>query len=100
MKKICTVLSLALLVPMLSACGPAPEEVCDHVMTVMKKELGEALPMTDEDTKKFKEECVKEMNSEKEKQGAMEFKKQASCVMDANTFAEMEKCEPKKEEKK
>jgi hypothetical protein len=99
MKKIRTVLALAVLVPMLSACGPAPEDVCEHVMGIMKKELGEALPMSDEDTKKFKEECVKEMNSEKEKMGAMEFKKQASCVMDATNFAEMEKCD-KKEEKK
>jgi hypothetical protein len=99
MKKFRTVLALAVLAPMLAACGPAPEDVCEHVMGIMKKELGEALPMSDDDVKKFKEECVKEMNSEKEKMGAMEFKKQASCVMDASSLADMEKCD-KKEEKK
>jgi hypothetical protein len=99
MKKIRTVLALAVLVPMLSACGPSPEDVCEHVMGIMKKELGEALPMSDEDTKKFKEECVKEATAEKEKMGAMEYKKQADCIMDAGSFADMEKCE-KKEEKK
>ena len=48
MKKIRTVLALAVLVPMLSACGPAPEDVCEHMMGIMKKELGEALPMSDD----------------------------------------------------
>ncbi len=99
MKKIRTVLALAVLVPMLSACGPAPEDVCEHMMGIMKKELGEALPMSDDDLKKAKEECVKSATAEKEKMGAMEYKKQASYIMDANSFADMEKCE-KKEEKK
>ncbi|MFV8755590.1 hypothetical protein ACNOYE_33995 [Nannocystaceae bacterium ST9] len=100
MKKFSTVLALAVLVPMLSACAPSPEDMCEHVFGIMKKELGDALPMSDDDAKKFKEECVKEATKEKEKIGAMEYKKQATCVMEATKLEELDKCDKKEEEKK
>ena len=100
MKKFTTVLALALLAPMLSACAPSPEDMCEHVFGIMKKELGDAFTMSDEDLKKAKEECVKEAGKEKEKIGAMEYKKQAKCVMEATKLEELDKCDKQDEEKK
>ncbi len=99
MQKLSTAVALALFVPTLTACAPSPEKVCDHMFDLMKKELGEALPMSDDDAKKFKEECVKEATKEKEKIGAIEYKKQATCVMEATKLADLDKCD-KEEEKK
>lgn len=76
--------------------GPTSAQVCTHVMGIMKRELGEALPMSDDDVEKFHEECMKEMNSEHAKMGDAEFAKQAGCVMGARTLADMEKCDKKK----
>lgn len=98
MKKFTTVLALALLAPMLSACAPSPEDMCEHVFGIMKKELGDAFTMSDEDLKKAKEECVKEAGKEKEKIGAMEYKKQAKCVMEATKLEELDKCDKKHED--
>lgn len=100
MKKFSTILAVALLAPMLTACAPSPEDMCEHVFGIMKKELGDSFPMSDEDVKKGKEECVKEATKEKEKIGAMEYKKQAKCVMAATKLEELDKCETKDEEKK
>lgn len=100
MKKFSTILAVALLAPMLTACAPSPEDMCEHVFGIMKKELGESFPMSDEDVKKGKEECVKEATKEKEKIGAMEYKKQAKCVMAATKLEELDKCDKKDEEAK
>lgn len=99
MKKLHTFLALAAFAPMLAACAPSGEDLCNHVIEVMQKELGDAATPSDEDKKKFTEECVKEMEKEKEKIGAAEFKTQAKCIMAAEKMEDMAKCE-KKEEKK
>lgn len=93
MKKIRTVLALAVLVPMLSACGPSPEDVCEHVMGVMKKELGEALTMTEQDMQEFRNDCVENFNAEQAKMGSEEFAKRATCVIGAKNFHALEKCD-------
>lgn len=100
MKKLHMFLALAVFAPMLAACAPSGEDLCNHVIEVMKKEMGDAAAKaSEEETKKFTEECVKEMEKEKEKIGAAEFKKQAKCIMAAEKMEDMAKCE-KKEEKK
>jgi hypothetical protein len=100
MKKLHKFLALAALAPMLAACAPSNEDVCGHVMDVMKKEMGDAATQpSDEDTKKFMESCAKEMEKEKEKIGAAEFKKQAKCVMAAQKMEDMAKCDAKDEKK-
>jgi hypothetical protein len=99
MKKLHKFLALAAFVPFLAACAPSNEDLCGHIMEVMKKEMGDAATQpSEEETKKFTESCVKEMDKEKEKIGAAEFKKQAKCVMAAEKMEDMAKCEP--EEKK
>lgn len=99
MKKLHKFLALAALAPMLAACAPSNEDVCGHVMDIMKKEMGDAATQpSEEDTKKFMEKCVKDFEKEKEKMGAAEHKKYAKCVMAAEKMEDMMKCEP--EEKK
>jgi hypothetical protein len=94
MKKLPTLLALAVLAPMLAACAPAPEEVCQHVVDLMKKELGEQVDaMPEEEITKIKDNCVKEAEKEKEMKGAMEYNKQAKCVMAAASLADLAKCE-------
>jgi hypothetical protein len=97
MKKLHKFLAIAALTPMLAACAPSNEDVCQHVMDIMKKEMGDAAGETsEEDTKKFMEKCVKDLDKEKEKIGAAEYKKQAKCVMAAEKMEDMMKCEPEK----
>lgn len=99
MKKFRTLVALAALTPMLAACAPSPDDLCQHVIDMMKKEMGEmfdALP--EEERNKMKEECVKEAEKEKEMKGAVEYNKQAKCIMKATKLEELEKCEG--EEKK
>ncbi len=93
MNKFRSLLALVALAPMLAACAPAPEDVCQHVVDLMKKELGDQVDMSDDDIKEIKDTCVKEAEKEKEMQGAIEYKKQAKCVMAASSFEELEKCE-------
>lgn len=94
MKKFRTLLALAALAPMLAACAPAPEDVCQHVVDLMKKELGEQVDaMPEEEITKIKDNCVKEAEKEKEMKGAIEYKKQAKCVMAAGSLDDLKKCE-------
>ncbi|MCA9692257.1 MAG: hypothetical protein KC636_21845 [Myxococcales bacterium] len=99
MKKFRTLLALAVLAPMLAGCAPAPEDVCQHVVDLMKKQLGDqADAMPEEEITKIKDNCVKEAEKEKEMKGSIEYNKQAKCVMAAETLDDLSKCE--EEEKK
>ncbi|NVB43195.1 hypothetical protein G6O69_35555 [Pseudenhygromyxa sp. WMMC2535] len=101
MKKFRTLLALAALAPMLAACAPAPEKVCGHVIELMKKEFGEqAGEISEEDTKKMLENCVKDAEKEKEMKGSIEYNKQAKCVMAADSLEALGKCEEKEGDKK
>lgn len=102
MKKLSTLLALAIFTPMLTACAPAPDKVCQHVIDLMKQELGEQVDaMSEEEITKIKDTCVKEAEKEKEMKGAMEYNKQAKCVMAASSLADLAKCEEtEKEDKK
>jgi len=100
MKKLSPFLALAALVPMLAACAPKPDEVCDHVIDLLKKELGDkAGEMTEDDLKGIKETCVKDAEKEKELKGALEYNKQAKCVMAASSRADLDKCDGEDEKK-
>lgn len=91
-------LALAALTPFLAACTPSNEDVCNHVMDIMKKEMGDvegAKAPSDEDLKKYTEKCVKDLEKEKEKAGAEKFNKQAKCIMAASKMEEMAKCDEK-----
>lgn len=101
MKKFRTVLALAVIAPMLAACAPSPDDVCQHVIDMMKKELGDAADsMGEDEMKEMKEKCVKDAEKEKELKGAMEYKKQAKCIMDASNLEQLAKCDSKDEDKK
>lgn len=102
MKTLSKLLVLAVLAPMLTACGPKPEDVCQHVIDLMKKDLGDqADAMSEEQIAKIKETCVKSAEKEKELKGAIEYNKQAKCVMAAESSEDLRACEEKdKAEKK
>jgi hypothetical protein len=103
MKKLHKFLALAALTPFLAACTPSNEDVCGHLIDLMKKEMGDAegAPKpSDEDMKKYTDECVADMEKEKEKLGADKFKEQAKCIMAADKMEALAKCEKKDEEKK
>jgi hypothetical protein len=94
MKKLSTLLALIVLAPMLAACAPAPEEVCQHVVDLMKKDLGDqADAMSEEEITEIKDKCIKDGEKEKEMKGVLEYNKQAKCVMAATLLADLSKCE-------
>lgn len=100
MKKFCTVLALTVLAPMLSACAPAPADVCDHVIELMRKDLGEQVDaMPEEEITKIKDKCVKEAEKKKEMEGALVYNKEAKCVMAATSLGDLSKCDAKDEKK-
>jgi hypothetical protein len=100
MKKFRTLMALVALAPMLAACAPAPEDVCQHVVDLMKKELGEQVDaMPEDEITKIKDNCVKEAEKEKEMKGSMEYNKQAKCVMAAASLEDLSKCEADDKEK-
>jgi hypothetical protein len=101
MKTLSKLLVLAVLAPMLVACGPKPEDVCQHVVDLMKKDLGDqADAMSEEQVAKIKETCIKSAEKQKEKIGAIEYNKEAKCVMAADSTEDLRACEGEKAEKK
>ncbi|MFV8755535.1 hypothetical protein ACNOYE_33720 [Nannocystaceae bacterium ST9] len=88
--------TLALIAPLLCACAPSPEKVCEHMLGLMKKELGADLP--EAETKKMQEECIEDaerMKKNKKRKGPMEWRKAAGCIMDATSMEEVGKCDAK-----
>jgi hypothetical protein len=103
MKKLHKFLALAALTPFLAACTPSNEDVCNHLMDLMKKEFGDAegAPKpSDEDLKKFTDECVADLDKKKEKIGEDKYKEQVKCVMAAEKMDALAKCDKGEEEKK
>ena len=103
MKKFHKFLALAALTPFLAACTPSNEDVCNHVMDIMKKEMGDAegaKEPSEEELKKFTEKCVKDLDKEKEKLGAAKYKEQVKCVMAASDMEGLMKCDKEDEEEK
>ncbi|NJK89347.1 MAG: hypothetical protein HC923_08030 [Myxococcales bacterium] len=87
--------------PLLAACAPSPDAVCDHAVSIIKKELGDRAEGSDDETlAKLKEECVKEAETEKEMKGAIAYKKKADCIMAAASITDLQKCDAKEDDKK
>jgi hypothetical protein len=100
MNKLSTVLAVAVLAPMLAACAPKPEDVCSHVVDLMKKELGdEADAMSDEQIEKIKTGCVEDAKKDKKK-NPKDYGKRAKCVMAADSLEDLRDCEKKEKEEK
>jgi transcriptional regulator of nitric oxide reductase len=89
------VLAIVALAPMLAACVPAPEDMCQHMFEIMKKEHGaDVFPASDEDYKKDRESCVRALEREKETLGVIAWSTSARCVMAAVTLEDLSKCNP------
>jgi hypothetical protein len=96
-----TLLALAVLAPMLVACAPKPDDVCQHVVDLMKKDLGDqADAMSEEQIAKIKETCVKNAEKEKQAKGPIEYSKQTKCVMAAESLEDLRECEEKEKAEK
>lgn len=91
MKFVRSVLPLAAAIG-LCACGaPSPEKICDHAMTLLKKEAGDAVP--EDGLKEAMKGCVEDAKKEQEKDGDA-YAKKAKCFLAANSMEEAMKCEP------
>lgn len=66
--------------------APEPQEVCDNVSGIMKKEVG-TIP------KGFQEDCLKRMQPPEF--GRVPWVKQMKCLRDANSSKDIEACESK-----
>ena len=86
-------LALLALCSTLVACGPAPEDACEHVISLMEAELetkGVELP-ADKRAKSL-ETCVEGSIKSRKMNGAMEYKREASCVMAATSLDAVKLC--------
>ena len=79
----------------LTACGPSPEAVCDHMLEVAKKEAtaagGEAAAKAIEEELP-KDECIEKQERSKEMKGMIKYKEKASCIVAAETLEAMDAC--------
>jgi hypothetical protein len=73
----------------LSACGPSPEAVCDHALTLAKGEVGDKAAEAALGTR---DDCVKSETRRKEMQGLLKYRENNACLMDAKTWADATKC--------
>jgi hypothetical protein len=93
MHKIRTLFAVAVIAPMLAACAPSPEDVCGHVVDLMKKELGdEADAMSEEQIGKITSGCVEDAKKDK-KDNPKDYGKRAKCVMAASSLDDLRDCE-------
>jgi hypothetical protein len=81
---------------LLSKADPQPTnaDVCAHLMDVMKREFGDSgnLP-SDEEMGKFREQCARDLEKQKEKIGAEKFDAQVACVMAATKMESLASCD-------
>ena len=87
MKKLPQLLAVAALLSFTTACAPSPDKVCDHVIELTKKDLGEEAAKAID-----KDDCVKTAERKKEMKGMIKYKEEASCIMDAGSLEDLGKC--------
>lgn len=78
---------LAPLLLSLTACGPSPARVCDHMIELTDRELGEQAAATVDADK-----CRELMRREREARGITEYRAQASCILDADGYEQLSAC--------
>ena len=83
------VLSLAVTALSLVACGPSPEDVCDHALTLAKAEVGDKAAEAALGTR---DECVQTETRRKEMQGMLKYKENNACLMDSKSWSDVTKC--------
>jgi hypothetical protein len=82
---------LALALPSFAGCAPSPEAVCEHVIGLMTKEAGSAAP----DVSEVQKQCLEDterLKKHRDRKGPFEYRKAASCIMDATTLEAAAKC--------
>jgi len=82
-------LPLIALVSFVVACSPSPEDVCDHVLTLAKSEVGDKAA---EGALGNRDDCVKTETRRKERQGSVKYKENNACLMAAKTWKEANQC--------
>ena len=88
MKKLSKLFAATVFVSLTAACGPSPAAVCDHVIELTKKEVGEEAAKGID-----KDDCVKSAEREKEMKGMLKYNEQASCIMEADSLEGLAKCD-------
>jgi hypothetical protein len=88
MKKLANLVLVATFGFVSLACGASPEAVCDHMIELSKKELGEEAAKSLD-----RADCIKGAEHQKEMQGMMKYRTTANCITDATTLEAAMKCD-------
>lgn len=76
----------------LTACGPSPEDVCEHVIGLMDAELKDkGAPLAADKREKSLESCV-DRAAKKKRESEVEYKKSAACIMEASNLEAVNAC--------
>ena len=98
------VVAASLAAALFAGCTPSPEKVCGHFGDIATPEIEKMMKafgkdMSDADKTKMKGDCTTELDKMKSEKPD-DYKKTATCVMDAKEFKDLEKCDLGKSEKK
>lgn len=88
MSKRSPILVFAVFAPLLVACGPAPEQVCEHVLMLTEAELGSVPGERD----KYLAGCVHDAELDREAD-RKSWKRRAECVLAVDSLAGLSGCE-------
>lgn len=83
-----TILGSALALVSMAGCGPSPARVCNHMKALTAEELGEAAATTLDD-----EACRSLMRRERKALGITEYREQARCILDADSYEALGRCQ-------
>jgi hypothetical protein len=87
MKTLAKLFAATCLIATTTACAPSPDAVCDHVIELTKKEVGEeASKLID------KADCVKSAERSKEMKGMVKYNKEAKCAVKAESLEALGAC--------
>lgn len=70
-----------------AGCAQSPEDVCNHIKKLLKKE------MKMDASEKMMKRCVKRWERKKEMKGYFKYRKISRCVLAADSLKEAKKCE-------
>jgi len=99
MRRFSTLLALVALAPLLTACGPSPEDACAHIIDLMQQELdAKGTALAEDKVGEIQKKCVERANKSKEMKGSVEYKKEAKCVMAAQSVDAAAACSDQADE--